>query len=290
MAASNNILLQIEPFVVKLQTTVSSVEKSIDLLYSDFPILEDSESVFVDFYIHIAKPKSPGGYLKSQVQCYIDGKSPFKPLPFSQAYPFFEWGLNWAVAQYVYNQLIIHAAVLEKGGYTLILCGKPGAGKSTLCAALSNRGWRLLSDEMCIVDLKSNELIPFVRPVSLKNKAISLIKEYSPECVMGSSYVDTAKGTVAHMKPSEESVVKAKLRAVARWVVFPRYRENSETTLHTIPKGETVIELAKNSFNYNILGAAGFSSLCELVGKSDCYSFEYSNLDEAIDLFNNLSK
>ena len=223
------------------------------------------------------------------MQCYIDGKTPFKPLPYAQAYPFFEWGLNWAVVSQDYNQLIIHAAVLEKEGRALVLCGKPGAGKSTLCAALCNRGWRLFSDEMAIVSSENTDLIPFVRPVSLKNKSIDVIKDFAPDAEMGLSFYDTAKGTVSHMKPSKESIDYARVRAPAKWVVFPQFKQGAETQLMSVGKGETVIELAKNSFNYNVLGAEGFNSLCSLVDKSDCYNFEYSNLDEAIDVFSGLA-
>ncbi len=288
-STAKKIFLKIEPFVVQLETTVESVEQSIDRLYADYLLLQESPDLFVDFYITIKKPSGIRSLFNAQVQSYVDGKTPFKPLPYSQAYPFFEWSLNWVVAAQVHNYLIIHAAVVEKEGHVLILCGKPGAGKSTLCAALCNRGWRLFSDEMAIVDLGSNEIIPFVRPVSLKNKSIDLIKQFAPDCTMGMSFADTAKGTVSHMKPNKESVAQATLRANAKWVVFPRYRESSETNLTTISKGETVIELAKNSFNYNVLGAQGFESLCALVERSQCYSFEYSNLEEAVSLFSDLA-
>jgi hypothetical protein len=207
----------------------------------------------------------------------------------SQSYAFFEWGLNWVVASYIHQYLIIHAAVLEKQGHVLILCGEPGAGKSTLCAALATRGWRLFSDEMAIIDLQTNQIIPFVRPISLKNKAIDLIKQFSPEIVMGDSFFDTAKGTVAHMKPPKSSVLASKTTATGKWIVFPKYLEGSETSLQTVSKGETVIKLAKNAFNYNIQGSRGFESVCQLVKNSDCYAFEYSDLDEAVNLFAELA-
>ncbi len=138
---SKRILLKIEPFVVQLDTSLGSVSDSINHLYADYTFFSEDSSLFVDFYIKIDKPNLFRGFYRSQAQCYVDGRPPFKPLPVSQAYPFFEWGLNWVVASHIYNYLIVHAAVVEKNDSALILCGKPGAGKSTLCAALINRGW-----------------------------------------------------------------------------------------------------------------------------------------------------
>jgi len=285
---SKGIVLQIGPFIVRLDTSLNSVIESVKLLYSDYTFLAESPELFSDFYIRIDRPSFYRGYCRSQVQCYIDGKTPFKPLPLDQAFPFFEWGLNWVIASHIHYYLLVHAAVVEKDGHVLILCGKPGAGKSTLCAALVCRGWRLFSDEMAVIDLVSNELIPCVRPVSLKNKAIDIISEFSPDSVFGVSYKDTAKGTLSHMKPNKDSVEKGDVRAFAKWVVFPQYKAGSETSLKKIPKGQTVIELAKNSFNYNLLGIQGFNSLCDLVEDSHCYEFEYSDLNEAISLFDGL--
>ena len=286
---SKGILIQIGPFIVRLDTSIKAVVESVYSLYSDYIFYEDVPSLFIDFYIRIDRPNLYRGYLRSQVQCYIDGNTPFKPLPYEQAFPFFEWGLNWVIASHVHYYLLVHAAVVEKNGDVLILCGKPGAGKSTLCAALASRGWRLFSDEMAVIDLKTNELIPCVRPISLKNQAIDIISEFSPSSIFGLSYKDTAKGTLSHMKPKKEWIEKADIRAVSKWVVFPQYKPDSATTLNSVAKGETVIELAKNSFNYNFLGAQGFNSLCALVDRSDCYRFEYSDLGEAIDTFDKLS-
>ncbi len=285
---SKEILLQIGPFSVLLESSLCAVIESVNNLYADFTILTKSPVLFTDFHIRIDRANFYRGYCRSQVQCYIDGKTPFKPLPLDQAFPFFEWGLNWVIASHVHYYLLVHAAVVEKDGHVLILCGKPGAGKSTLCAALSCHGWRLFSDEMAVIDLVTNEIIPCVRPVSLKNKAIDIISELSPGTVFGVSYKDTAKGTLSHMKPSKYSVENGDVRAFAKWVVFPQYKHGAATSLKELSKGQTVIELAKNSFNYNSLGIQGFNSLCDLVEGSHCYEFEYSDLNEAISLFDGL--
>lgn len=286
---TETILLRIEPFTIRLETDIQAVIRSIYNLYSDYTFLDSRAENFVDFYVRLATPNLFRKLFKPQVQYYLDGRTPFNPLPLSQSFPFFEWGLNWVIASHVYNYLIIHAAVVEKDGQVLILCGQPGAGKSTLCAALVSRGWRLFSDEMAIIDLQSDRIIPFVRPISLKNQSIDIIGRFAADHILGQSFKDTAKGTVAHMKPPKSSVMQSKQPADCRWIVFPKYVENAATDLREYSKARTVLTLADNSFNYSVQGGRGFESLCRIVNNSQCYQFEYSDLSEAVQLFSELS-
>jgi HprK-related kinase A len=80
-----------------------------------------------------------------------------------------EWGMNWCIASHMHYYLMLHAAVLERDGHALIMPGDPGAGKSTLTAALMLDGWRLLSDEIALIDRNDGLLYGLARPVSLKN-------------------------------------------------------------------------------------------------------------------------
>jgi HprK-related kinase A len=284
------IVLAIEPFAIELTTSIPSVMTSVENLYADFPVLNAEEHGFADFHIEIAPPQGMRRWYRPQVQFYFDGIAPFKPLPISQSYPFFEWGLNWCIATTVHQYLLIHAAVVEKNGHALILSGEPGAGKSTLCAALVNRGWRLLSDEMAVIDPQTQEIIPVVRPVSLKNESITIIKQWAPDAIMGESFLDTSKGTVAHSKPPKDSVVNAKTRAKCALIVFPKFSSEVDScSLETLSKGQAVLKLADNSFNYNVLGSDGVHCVCDLVEQSDCYTFRYSNLNEAVELFSTLA-
>jgi hypothetical protein len=214
-----------------------------------------------------------------------DGYSPFKPLPFDQAFPMFEWGLNWCVSSNADRYLMIHAAVVEKGGFAAILPAPPGSGKSTLCAALVNRGWRLLSDELALIRLGDGELIPLPRPVSLKNASIDIIRQYEPGVTISREVRDTMKGTVAHMKAPTDSVIRSNETVRAAWVIFPKYREGAATSLEVLPQSRTFMRVADNSFNYSLLGIKGFETLAGLIDKSLCYDFTYSKLDEAIETF-----
>lgn len=284
---SRKNIIRVGCFVVELTSSIDEVNSAIDNLYSEYTC---DQASFFDFHIHILAPYGLRAWYRPQVEFFLDGKKPFKPLPLSQAYPFFEWGLNWCIASSCYTHLLIHAAVVERNQKSLILCGMPGAGKSTLCAALVSQGWRLLSDEMAMVELQSLALLPIVRPISLKNEAIDIIQEFSSDVIMVKSYHDTAKGTVAHMKPPTGSVLAGQVCSMPKWIVFPQYLQGHETVLKACSKAETVTRLAKNSFNIKTLGADGLNALRALVEQSLCFEFSYSNLNEAVTLFCELSE
>ncbi len=279
--------LNIDPFVVRLESNISSVLKSIQILYKSHKFNEgDIPPLFSDFHIKIAKVKNLRYFYKPQVQFYFDGITPFKPLPFSQAYPFFEWGLNWCIANHTFQYLLIHAAVVEKDGMALIMPGQPGAGKSTLCAALVCSGWRLLSDEMAMIDIDTKEVIPIVRPVNLKNESISLIKNTFSNTEFGESFFDTLKGTVSHMRPPVDSVRNSTKRAMARRIVFPRFDQSTKSiSLKSLSKGPALLRVAENSFNYNVLGNQAFNTLCDVIEDCQCDELIYSDLSQALEYF-----
>lgn len=281
------LALRTGPFTVRITSHLPSVAAGITATYADFPLADEAR--FIDFHVTLAPPHPLRNWIKPQVQFYFDAHSPFTPLPKTQAYPLLEWGLNWCVSTQAHQFLILHAAVLEKNGYALIMPGEPGSGKSTLTAALCNRGWRLLSDEMTIIDPQSGLIHPLPRPVSLKNQAISIISQYLPDATFTPPVHDTLKGTVSLMKPPSEAVVHMAETAIPRWVVFPKYRAKGDLSFTDMSRGHAFLELARNAFNYSILGELGFHTLARLMSISIARRFEYGgNLDQAVEAFAHL--
>lgn len=283
---SPGIWFPIGPFEVHLQSRIASVATNIRLMYAESLLLEGRE--FADFHIALEAPFGIRQWVKPQVNFSLDGYVPFKPLPFDQAYPLFEWGMNWCVGNYAHQYLLLHAAVMEKGGQAAILPAPPGSGKSTLCAGLINRGWRLLSDELALISPDTLELTPIPRPVSLKNESIDVIRDYVPDACFGPVVRDTSKGTVSHLRAPSASVRDWNIPAMPAWIIFPRYVAGAPAVLSPRPKGQSFMEIADQSFNYSVLGADGFDVLKRLVGACDCYDFSYSSLDEAIGIFDAL--
>ncbi len=274
------------PFYTHLTTSITTVAEGIDFFYRDS--LHTPSNRFYDFHVQLETPNSLRRWVRPQVQFLFDGKSPFKPLPLSQAFPMFEWGLNWCISGYCHSYLMVHAAVVERDGTLVIMPGLPGAGKSTLCAALINRGWRLFSDELALVSMSDGKLTPLARPVSLKNQSIDIIRNFAPNAEIGPVVFDTGKGTVAHMKPPGQSVEYFYKDAEATHIIFPNFQLEGECEFLKKAKTYAFMDIAKNTFNYNLLGKKGFQMLGRLIEKCSCYELFYTHLDDAIEILDGL--
>ncbi len=267
-------------FVAGIRSDIRPVARGIRTLYADFPLAGQDE--FCDFPVELSGSGGIRRVIRPQAIFRFEGMQPFKPLPGEQAFAMLEWGLNWVFTNHAQHSLIIHAAVLERDGAGLIMAAPPGSGKSTLCAGLALRGWRLLSDELAMVGLDDGLLTPLPRPISLKNQSIDLVRKMSPDAVIGPIAYDTAKGTVAHMRPPAASLEAALLKVQPRWILFPKFGVDSPFEIEETGKAQTFMQLVSNSFNYPRLGASGFEAMGRLVDACDGYTARYGSLDQIV--------
>ncbi len=252
-------------------------------MYGDFPVGHPQD--FADFHISLASPGFLRRWVRPQVNFYFDGVPSFKPLPLGQAYPMMEWGLNWCIASQCHQYLIIHAAAIERNGRAAILPAPPGSGKSTLCAGLVARGWRLLSDELTLLDVERGTVQALSRPINLKNESIGVVRRFQPDAVMTPPVSDTVKGTVALMRPPRDSVRRVCEPARPAWIIFPRFRRAAPATFSRYSKGRTCLTFAEQSFNYDIYGVRRFEAVAREIESCDCFEFTYGDLEEAARAF-----
>lgn len=282
----NGLVLAIGPFVFCIKSPLPSIANNIQKIYGDFQLLSHDD--LIDFYVTIKKPRGLRYFIKPQIDFYCDDFTPFLPLPASQAFPLLEWGMNWCIAQHAHHYLLLHSAVLEKNGKSVILPAQSGSGKSTLCALLASNGWRLLSDEMAMIDLNNHQLHALARPISLKNESISVIKSHAPKAIFGEVVDDTNKGTISHLKPSKNSVLQVDKSVAPFAIIFPKYMAKQPLIVEPTPKANAFMSVIENSFNYAILSKVGFDAVSHLIDSTQCFTLSYSNTEEVLSYFDGL--
>jgi HprK-related kinase A len=284
----SGLRLRTGPVVTSIRSTLPSVRQGIGLHYAQHRIVEDQG--FADFHVEVGRPRTLRRWFHPQVVFHFDGLTPFRPLPGDQGFPMLEWGLNWCVSSHCHQYLIVHAAVLERDGRALVMPAPSGSGKSTLCAGLVyGGGWRLLSDELALIDPARGRIWPLPRPVSLKNASIEVIRALAPTAQFGEVVTETVKGRVVHVQPPKEGVLRADEAAVPAWVVLPRFAAGTAARLQPMSRARAFMQVVDNAFNYHVHGRSGFATVAALIDRSRCFEFTYSELNEAISTFHTLA-
>lgn len=284
--AHQGLAINIGAFRCQIKSRLASVGEHLRSLYADAECHRHAD--FVDFPVEITRASGLRGWLKSRAEFTFNGNVPFTPLPLDQAPALLEWGLNWCVSAHAHQYLVIHAAVIEKNQQAIIMPAPSGSGKSTLCTALVARGWRLLSDELALIEVASGQIQSIAKPMSLKNASIDIIRAFWPEAIFGEVCKDTTKGTVVHVRPPTASMRNVGALAQPAWVVFPRYAPEALGRLQPKDKGHTFMALVENAFNYHVLGADGFRVLKSVIDQIEAFDFEYADLDKAVARFERL--
>jgi HprK-related kinase A len=278
--ARTGLMLELGPFNIRIQSNIDAFASLAHQLYAPYLLVTAKE--IADFHVKIVHPRGLRRWIRKQSLFLVDGRQPFAPYSEEHAFPALEWGINWCIATRAHHLLMLHAAVVERGGYAMLFPAWPGHGKSTLCTALIHSGWRLLSDEFGLVRPEDGLLLPIPRLIPLKNESIDVMRRFRPDAYMGPSFFGTRKGTVAHVRPPEDSIRRAQETASPRWLVFPRWEANAPLSLEPIPKDQAFLMVATNAFNYEFLDETAFRLVGGIVERCDCYALVYSELAEAV--------
>lgn len=266
---------------MRLVSAARSLLGPLRSVYRHFDAHAD-DAEWADLHVNMAPVSGLRRWARPQVRFIADGTVPFEPFPADHALPLLEWGANWLIARRMNNVLLLHAGVLERDGLALVLPALSGSGKSTLTAALSLRGWRLLSDEFGAFDPACGGFRAVLKPVALKNSSIDVIRRFEACAELGPEFPRTRKGTVAHLAPTAASVAGMHNLAWPGAIVMPRWRAGSPTVLAPAPARMAFSSLAFNAFNYAVMGSVGFRSVVSLVRRCPAWHLVYSDLDDAI--------
>jgi HprK-related kinase A len=272
----NSYFLDLHPFSFSVKTDLLQVIENLSTIYGKR--FKKHIDEVADYELSVQKSSGIRSFIRPQACFFCDQQEPFKPLSLQKAYAFLEWGMNWTVAANEVQNVIIHSAVLAKGNKAILFPAPPGSGKSTLTAYLAHNGWRLLSDEMALIVPNTKTVVPFVRPICLKNQSIDIATNLFPQGQFSNIAKDTHKGDVIHLSPPESSWENQTNTAELVGVVFPNYRANQDLQIYQLDKTQAFMQLVDNAFNYSVLRETAFNTLTKVIENVQTFEIFHNDL------------
>ncbi|TRC89339.1 PqqD family peptide modification chaperone [Mesorhizobium sp. WSM4303] len=180
-------------------------------------------------------------------------------------------------------ELALHAAALFRNERIVLLCGNPGAGKTTLTLALVHAGFGFAADDVTLLDSRGHGIgLPFAPAV--KAGAWPLLAEYCPD--LGAVPVCR--------RPDRKRVRFAVPKAFVPLppaplpigcVVLLRRRRDSKASLEPVDPANALRGLLNGALAPGgELSGTAFDVLVQLIGSARTYCLAYSRLDDAVQL------
>lgn len=285
MLSGPGLLLDYGLTTLRVRSELPLLAAQLQAVYPHFPLLAASQ--WADLHVDILPAEGVRRWWRPQVVFQSDHTRPFAPFPADSPLPLMEWGTNWLVGRRCNSHLLLHSGAVERDGAALLMPATPGSGKSTLTAALAQRGWRLLSDEFGALEPASGQVFPLLKPVALKNESIGVISDWSPQAVIGPRFPNTRKGTVAHLAAQAEAVRRVHEPALCGAVVLPRFSAGSTTHWARVGPETVFRALAFNAFNYALMAEDGFSAVVRVAQQCPAWELTYGDLDHAVSTLEN---
>ena len=211
---------------------------------------------------HGSPPSNPWGFWRN-------GKPRQTTVTDGYVLPHLLWEVNRLLFERTGERVHLHAAALVRNGRALVLAGRSRAGKSTLAAWLTYRGWGFLTDEAALVDPETLIVAPYWRPIGVRRPGPldAILRENDP----GGHDLLVPASTIGALAPA------APLAGIA----FPLRTQKEPPGLSRLSAAAALLELTQHFPGLIAGGRAGFRRLARLVDVIPAYELRLHDLDEA---------
>lgn len=178
----------------------------------------------------------------------------------------------------------IHAGAVERRGRAVLFSGRSGAGKTTLALSLLERGFRLLSDDLAIVEASTQRILPYRRSLHIRPGTPELVpalrRAEQPSAAPGRTWTLTPalldEALPGCLAPAAE------LTSVLLLEGAPE--PGSSPTLTAISPAVAVLELLRATWAASVDFGAGLDRVSRLLEGVACARLRIGDLGATADL------
>jgi len=240
---------------------------------------EPFDAVFSQF----SSGESAPGFNLSLVGCkgrffIFDGGKPLGAFAPRQVIPELKAVLTEQYVAAVQNSFLFHGAFVVRRSRSLLLCGSPGAGKTTLSVALVGTGYEYCSDDIVRLERDGKARgIPFSPAV--KRDAWPLVAPYAPEIDRLPTYHRADGQDVRYLPVRNSNEASREIN----YVFLLARRPGATVALETIEPLEVVSTILESAFSTKrSIEAAALVSFARMIEAAGCYRLVYTELPETV--------
>ncbi len=179
----------------------------------------------------------------------------------------------WVISQ-TRKYYAFHAGVVARDGLGILLPATSYSGKSTLTAALIQRGFVALSDEIGALELASGRLVGYPRALSLRLASLKLLDLEHQEGL------DIPDGRM--LRAASLGGAWANTSVEPRLIILPFYSPTKIFRCERLRAGPAVLALFEAASSQPYFKTAGLDLIIGLAKKLPCYRLIYSDLLTAV--------
>lgn len=175
--------------------------------------------------------------------------------------------------------IAIHAASLASNRRMLLLCGEPGAGKTTLTVALAHRGFGYAGDDIALL-MPTGQVMGVPFAAAVKSGAWPLVSHIRPEIEDLPVFRRSDDQCVRYLPPAALPVTEP---LSLGWVVLLRRQSHGPVALTPLDRIEAMRGLlAEATAPGQRLTTSAFGLLAGAMAGADCFVLTYADLDDAV--------
>jgi len=202
----------------------------------------------------------------------------------SRILPHVEATINLLIARYLPDYLQIHASAVCRDGAAVVFPGKPGAGKTTLAAALFARDWSYCTDEFALIEPRTRLLFPYPKALSIKDGSLAILAAMGLPIDEQRTYTTDKKGSIRCLDPLSVRPDAVADECPVRMIVFPEYAPGGVPTVEPISRAQAAFEMTRCCFNFLKFRARAVQLLADVVRPVQCYRLRTGNLTRTCEL------